>query len=88
MTDPAGGCGPVLGRDRSADPVEWLIRAWTAWEAAPSAAWTANAKEDAIAAAGLHGSDTHRHIAACRRAGMSIPDAVQSVINDQSREAA
>ena len=89
MTDPAGGRGPVLGRDHGTDHVDRLIRAWTAWVAAPSADWTANAKEDAITAAGLHGSDTHRHIAACRLAGMSIPDAVQQVINDdQRREAA
>ena len=89
MTDPAGDRGPVLGRDHGADPVDRLIRAWTAWEAAPSAHWTANEKEDAITVAGLTGRAAHRHITAARKAGMSIPDAVQSVINDdQRREAA
>jgi hypothetical protein len=78
----------VLGRDHDIDPADRLIRAWTAWENAPYATWTANAKEDAIHTAGLHGSDTHRHITTCRRHGMSIPDAVQTIVNDQRREAA
>ncbi len=83
MTDPAGGCGPVLGRDHGVDPVERLIRAWTAWEQAPSAHWTVDEKETAITVAGLTGRAAHRHIAACRRQGMSIPDAVQSAVNDR-----
>ncbi len=64
------------------EPVEHLIRSWTAWEAAPSAEWTAAAKEDAIHAAGLTGIAAHHYIVACRHAGMSIPSAVQSAVND------
>lgn len=68
------------------DPVEHLIRAWTAWETAPGADWTAGAKEDAIAAAGLGGIAAHHHIVACRHTGMSIPDAVQQLVNDTHPE--
>jgi hypothetical protein len=70
------------------DPVEHLIRAWTAWETAPSADWTAGAKEDAITAAGLAGIAAHHHIVAARHDGMSIPDAVQQLMNDTHTEAA
>lgn len=68
--------------------VERLIAAWIAWEENPGWHSTAADKLDAINAAGLNTCATHNHIAACRRAGMSIPDAVQSVINDKRREAA
>jgi len=70
------------------DPVDRLIAAWTAWEAAPSAYWTAGEKETAITVAGLTGRAAHHHIVACRRAGMSIPDAVQTLANDTHHEAA
>ena len=70
------------------DPVEHLIRAWTAWETAPGAPWTAAAKEDAIRAAGLTGIAAHHHIVDCRHAGMSVPDAVQTIVNDTHQEAA
>lgn len=66
----------------STDPVDRLIAAWTAWENAPSAHWTAREKEKAITVAGLTGHDAHDHISTCRRQGMSVPDAVQSAIND------
>jgi hypothetical protein len=79
------GRGPALGRDHGVDPVDRLIAAWAAWENAPSAHWTAREKEQAITVAGLTGRAAHHHIAACRRQGMSIPDAVQSVINDSRR---
>lgn len=81
MTGPVGGRRPVLGRDGD-NPADQLIRAWTAWENAPSAVWTAAAKETALHALGLPGCATHRAISAARGAGLSVPDAVQTVIND------
>ncbi len=70
------------------DPTDRLIRAWIAWDNAPSAPWVCNERLDAIAAAGLDSCATHAHIAAARLAGMTIPDAVQTAINAQHPEAA
>ena len=82
-----GDRGPALGRDHGTGPVDRLIAAWTAWEAAPSAPWTTRDKEHAITIAGLTGSAAHRHIAAARGRGMSVPDAVQHVLNSQNERA-
>lgn len=90
MTGPVGGRRPVLGRDGD-NPVDQLIRAWTAWEAAPGAVWTAAAKEDALRALGLPGCATHRAISTARDpqgAALSVPDAVQTVINDTHHQEA
>lgn len=88
MTGPVGEGSPALGRDCPPDPVDVLATAWAAWEAAPSAPWTANAKEDALRALGLSGIATHHHIVNWRRHGYSIPDAVQALINDTQETAA
>jgi hypothetical protein len=85
VTRPAEDRGPALGRDHDTDPVDRLIRAWTAWEHAPSAHWTAQEKERAITVAGLTGRAAHAHIVESRQRGLSIPDAVQQVINDTTR---
>lgn len=82
MTGPAGDGRPVLGRD------DLLIAAWTAWERTPGAAWTAAAKTDALLACGLDVIGAHERIATARRAGMSVPDAIQTCINDHHQEAA
>lgn len=70
------------------DPIDRLIAAWTAWENAPSAHWTASEKETAITVAGLTGIAAHQHIAAARGRGLSIPDAVQTLLNDTHQDAA
>ena len=77
-----------MTRPGTIDPVERLIAAWTAWENAPSAHWTASEKETAIAVAGLTGRAAHQHIAHARGRGLSIPDAVQTLLNDTHHEAA
>jgi len=68
--------------------VDALIAAWVRWEAAPRAAAAAANRFAAIHALGLPAIDVHNRVAAARRAGMSIPDAVQTLINDQAKEAA
>lgn len=76
------------------DPVERLIDAWETWEQQPGSRDAAVAKEQALAALELSGIAAHELIAECRRrhvagqpGGMSIPDAVQSFLNDLHREA-
>ncbi len=72
------------------DVTERLIRAWIRWETFPSSRDAVVEKLAAIAAAGLPSSATHRLIGRERRAGRSIPDAVQTAVNElaPSREAA
>jgi hypothetical protein len=77
------------------DPVAVLIAAWEAWEHQPSSRTTAAAKEDALRALGLNSIAAHEAIANCRRrhvagqpGGMSIPDAIQTFINDTLKESA
>lgn len=65
------------------DWTDRLVTAWMAWDAAPSAASACVERHAAIRAAGLDPRLTHERIAAFRRAGMSVPDAVQSAINEQ-----
>ena len=62
------------------DPVEQLIAAWIRWEDAPSSPPAADGKEDALAALALPGRRVHATIAARRRDGWSIPDAVQAAL--------
>lgn len=70
--------------DTHGDPVEVLIDAWIAWENAPSFRTTVVRKQTALAAllAPQDRSRAHEEIAAYRRHGYSVPDAIQSVIND------
>lgn len=70
------------------DPVEELNTAWTAWEQAPGSRHTVARKETAITALGLDGNWAHDHIAQWRRNGYSIPDAIQSMLNNNTQEAA
>lgn len=65
------------------DPTERLIAAWMRWESAPSSATATREKFDAIRALGLDPIRTAETVADNRRAGMSVPDAVQAVINDE-----
>lgn len=59
--------------------VEDLIAVWVAWNDTPGSDRAANAKEDAVAGSGIPGCWLHRRVAAARDAGLSVPDAVQSV---------
>lgn len=59
--------------------VDDLIAVWVAWNNTPGSERAANTKEDAVAAAGIPGCWLHRRVAAARDAGLSVPDAVQSV---------
>ncbi|NIW75277.1 MAG: hypothetical protein GWN08_08525, partial [Gemmatimonadetes bacterium] len=72
----------------SGNPVDRLVAAWVRWEKAPGAAHTARGKVDAIHACGLGVARAHEAIAAARRDGLSVPDAVQAVVNDAVGEAA
>lgn len=64
----------------TADPVEELIAAWLAWNDSARTEWLALRKEAAIRACGIHGSQAHDLIADRRRAGWTIPDAVQATV--------
>lgn len=64
------------------DAVEQLIAAWIAWETNPGRRTAVTAKHAALHALELDGCRAHGHIAAWRRAGQSIPDAVQTLINE------
>lgn len=64
------------------DLVEGLIDAWLDWEDRPGSRPACVAKHAAIAALRLDGSWTHEQIAGWRRAGYSVSDACQSVVND------
>jgi len=70
------------------DRLDALMAAWVRWEAAPRAAASAANKFAAIHALDIPSIDVHNRVAAARRAGMSIPDAIQTLINDQAEEAA
>jgi hypothetical protein len=65
------------------DPVERLIAAWIAWDHKPSSSGAVAERLAAIEAAGLSALETQMRVARNRGRGMSIPDAVQAVINDQ-----
>lgn len=79
----------LTGQDRDVvDPVEALIKAWIAWEDAPASHQRAAAKCDALNALGLPANQIHEQIGAWRRAGYSIPDAIQSVINQHKPQEA
>lgn len=65
------------------DAADRLIAAWFAWERAPRSEITVRRKFRALEALGIGSIEAHEHIAACRHAGMSIPDAVQTLINDR-----
>jgi len=64
------------------DDLERLVAAWIRWEGAPSSPAAADRKEDALAALALPSLRTHATIAAHRRAGWSIPDAVQAALQE------
>lgn len=64
------------------DPVERLIDAWLRWEANPTSRPACVERLDAIAALGLDSNDTHRYVAAARRAGFDVPSAVARTVND------
>lgn len=63
-----------------------LIAAWVRWESAPSSDAATRQKFDAIRALELDPIRTIDAVARCRRQGMSIPDAVQTVVNDHLAE--
>lgn len=63
------------------DPLEALIDAWVRWDDQPSSPTAVTAKQEALARLGLSGISAHNQIAAHRRAGYSIPDAIQSTVN-------
>ena len=69
-------------------PADTLIACWVAWERSPGATWTAHAKVDALLACGLDVCEAHEAIARARRAGYSVPSAVQAAVNDHHQEAA
>lgn len=71
-----------------ADLIEQLTTAWIDWENAPTWRQTVITKEEALKALELNSNQAHNHIAQWRRAGYSIPDAVQSLINEPLEEAA
>jgi hypothetical protein len=62
---------------------ERLIAAWLAWDHKPSSPGTVAERLAAIEAAGLPALETQVQVARNRGRGMSIPDAVQAVINDK-----
>lgn len=64
------------------DDLERLVAAWIRWESAPASPAAADRKEDALAALALSGLRVHAAIAAHRRAGCSIPDAVQAALQE------
>ena len=65
------------------DPVERLIDAWLAWEAASGSRSVCVERLDAIAALGLSHMDVDRAVAAVRGAGYDVPSAVQRTVLDQ-----
>jgi hypothetical protein len=65
------------------DTAERLIAAWLAWDHKPSAPGAVAERLAAIEAAGLPALETQVQVARNRSQGMSIPDAVQAVINDR-----
>ena len=76
-----------------ADPVAVLTTAWLRWEATPASRPAVTEKFDALHTLGLHPSRAHRAIANARRhhiaglpGGMSIPDAIQTLINNSTKE--
>lgn len=66
------------------DSTDRLIAAWIAWDRAPGAPGTAAARHAAMTAAGLPFLPTQIAVARHRAQGMSIPDAIQAAINEQS----
>lgn len=70
------------------DPVERLIAAWVAWERNPSSHDACCERVAAIKAAGSRYRTAQTHIATARSRGMSIPDAIQTLLNDTHQEAA
>jgi hypothetical protein len=63
-------------------PVDRLIRAWVGWRQYPASHDACVERLAAIRALGLHSSRTHDTIAVELAKGRSIPDAVQTVLND------
>ena len=64
------------------DDIEMLVAAWTRWEDAPASPAAVARKETVLRDLGLSGRRTHAVIAAHRRAGRSIPDAVQAALQE------
>src|SRR5690606_35609189 len=62
--------------------LERLVAAWIRWEGAPASPAAADRKEDALAALTLPSLRVHATIAAHRRAGRPIPDAVQAALQE------
>ena len=62
------------------DDLERFVDAWVAWEQAPASPAAVGRKETVLRELGLSGRRTHAVIAAHRRAGRSIPDAVQAAV--------
>jgi hypothetical protein len=65
-------------------PTDALIAAWVRWEENPRSRPVTLDRLAAIAALELDSNRTHDTIGAARRAGYSIPDAVQTAINQQA----
>ena len=63
---------------------ERLIAAWLAWDRAPSSPTTVAERLNAMADAGLPALETQIRVARNRARGMSIPDAVQTVVNEMT----
>jgi len=62
--------------------LELLVAAWTRWEDVPSSPAAVARKETVLRDLGLSGRRAHAVIAAHRRAGRSIPDAVQAALQE------
>lgn len=65
------------------DPVvDRLINAWVAWEDRPGDRTVCIARLEALRDADLPSDPAHDLIGAARRAGYSIPDAIQTALNE------
>ena len=64
------------------DDLERLVAAWVAWEQVPASPAAVARKETVLRDLGLSGRRAHAVIAAHRRAGRSIPDAVQAALQE------